>query len=115
MDLEQLREYCLSLPGAGEDIKWGNNLCFTVAGKIFCIADLEPPDHVSFKVTDEEFEELSQTDGFIPAPYLAKARWVTVVDRSSLNIKMWKQYILQSYRLIRSKLPKKTQLSLGDL
>ncbi len=90
MNIEQLRVYCLSLPGVEEDIKWGNNLCFTVAKKIFCIADLEPPDNVSFKVREDEYEELSSREGFMPAPYLARAKWVTVTDRFRLNLKEWK-------------------------
>jgi predicted DNA-binding protein (MmcQ/YjbR family) len=113
MDFEQLRTYCLSLPGVEEDIKWGNNLCFTVAKKIFCIADLEPPDHVSFKVKEEEFEEISQRPGFMPAPYLARAKWVTVTDFYVLNPKQWQAYLLQSYELIKAKLPKKLREELG--
>ena len=109
MDIEQLRAYCLSLPGVEEDIKWGNNLCFTVAKKIFCIADLEPPDNVSFKVTDEEFEELSQRPGFMPAPYLARAKWVTLTDYHILKQKQWQAYLLQSYESIKAKLPKKVR------
>jgi predicted DNA-binding protein (MmcQ/YjbR family) len=109
MDIEWLRATCLALPGTSEDIKWGNDLCFLVAEKMFCVTNLEPPLHVSFKVTDEEFEELSQREGIIPAPYMARNKWVMVQQVSKLSKTEWKQYIQQSYELIKSKLPKKTQ------
>ena len=35
MNIEQLRKFCLSFPGATEDIKWGNDLCFCVGKKMF--------------------------------------------------------------------------------
>ena len=40
MNIEQLRKYCLSFPHATEDVKWGNDLCFCVGGKMFCVTGL---------------------------------------------------------------------------
>jgi predicted DNA-binding protein (MmcQ/YjbR family) len=113
MDIEVLRSICLAFPAVTEDVKWETNLCFCVGGKIFCIANLEPPHTFSFKVTDEEFDELSETDGFKPAPYLARAKWVLVVDSSKLNKKDLKNYLQQSYNMIRTKIPKAQRKKLG--
>jgi len=113
MDLETIRKICLSLPAATEDIKWGNDLVFSVGGKMFCVASLEPPFKCSFKVKDEEFEELSTTEGFLPAPYMARAKWVLVTKPSKLNKKEWEQYIRQSYELVKQKLTKKQREQLG--
>jgi hypothetical protein len=46
MDIEILRQICLSFPATTEDVKWETNLCFCAAGKIFCIANLEPPSYI---------------------------------------------------------------------
>ena len=113
MDIEWLRRYCLSLPATSEDIKWGNDLCFLVGGKMFCVAGLEQPLSVAFKVPDEIFEELSASDGIIPAPYMARNKWVKVQNVNKLNRKQWEQYIAQSYTLIKNKLPKKFRKELG--
>ena len=67
MDIETLRDMCRALPAVTEDIKWGHDLCFSVAGKMFCVAGLEGPLTVSFKVKDEEFDELSNSPGMRPA------------------------------------------------
>jgi predicted DNA-binding protein (MmcQ/YjbR family) len=113
MHIEQLREYCLSLPGVKEDIKWEHDLCFTVAGKMFCVASLEATHAVSFKVTEEQFDELSVSPAIIPAPYMARNKWIQVLAWSRLNDSEWKLYIRRSYELVTAKLPKKVQLSLG--
>lgn len=107
MNIESLREFCLSLPSVTEDIKWGNDLCFLIAGKMFCVTSLSGPFTVSFKVRDEEFEELSNTPGFIPAPYVARYKWVQLSDPDSISARKMEHYIRQSYELIKSKLPKK--------
>lgn len=113
MNVETLRKICSSLPAVTEDIKWGNDLVFSVGDKMFCVASLEPPFSCSFKVSDDEFDELSNQNGFIPAPYMARAKWVLVTDATRLNKKEWEQYVKQSYELIKSKLTKKFRAKLG--
>ena len=113
MDIEWLRKICLSLPATTEDIKWGNDLCFLVADKMFCVAGLEAPLKVALKVPDEAFEELSQREGFIPAPYMARNKWVLVSEAAKLSKKEWEHFIRQSYELIKNKLTKKKRMELG--
>ena len=112
MNIELLRKYCLSLPGVTEDVKWGADLCFCVGEKMFCVTSLEGPFKTSFKVTDEEFEELVSQEGIMPAPYLARAKWVLVSDTAKLSKKDWIDHIKKSYRLIAAKLPKKLRQEL---
>lgn len=113
MDIENLQKICSALPAVTEDVKWGHDLVFSVGGKMFCAASLEPPFTCSFKARDEEFEELSSREGFMPAPYMARARWVLVTDPSKLNKKEWESYIRQSYEMVKAKLTKKLRSELG--
>jgi len=107
MDIETLRDFCLKLPAATEDVKWGHDLCFSVAAKMFCVAGLDGPLTVSFKVKDEEFDELSSSPGMKPAPYVARYKWVLVEEVDALSLKEWKHYVKQSYDLVKAKLPKR--------
>jgi predicted DNA-binding protein (MmcQ/YjbR family) len=109
VNIEALRELCLGLPGVTEDIKWGADLCFLVGEKMFCVTSIEPPHSVSFKVTDEEFEEMVARPGIIPAPYMARNKWVNVHEWSGLTDSEWETYVKQSYSLVKSKLTKKVQ------
>ena len=108
MTIEDLQAICNKFGEVTEDIKWGHDLCFNIGGKMFLVTG---PDNVpvsaSFKATEESFNELVERDGFIPAPYLAKHKWVYVDDISRLSKKEWNQYIAQSYELVKAKLPKK--------
>jgi predicted DNA-binding protein (MmcQ/YjbR family) len=113
MNIDFIRQYCLSLPAATEDIKWGNDLCFSIGGKMFCVSSLEPPFKVAFKVPDEVYDELSIRDGFIPAPYMARAKWILITDPTKLNKNELEQYIHKSYELIRAKLTGKLKKQLG--
>lgn len=112
MDIETLRELCRSLPAVTEDVKWGHDLCFSIGGKMFCVAALDGPLTVSFKVKDDDFDELSSSPGFCPAPYVARYKWVLVEDVDRLSRKEWAHYVTQSYNLVRAKLPKKVALTL---
>ncbi|MEO6168685.1 MAG: MmcQ/YjbR family DNA-binding protein [Chitinophagales bacterium] len=107
MDIEILRSICLKQEGATEDIKWGNDLCFCIAEKMFCVAGLQPPLQISFKVKDDEFDELINKQGIIPAPYVARYKWVLAQDVNLFTKKQWEHYIRQSYELVKSKLSKK--------
>jgi len=113
MDIEQLRQYCLSFPAATEDIKWDHDLVFSVGAKMFCVIALEPPFTCSFKVSDEIFEEMSQQQGFRPAPYMARAKWVQVTNLQIVKYSELQSLIKQSYDLIKQKLTKKMRTELG--
>lgn len=112
MDVDNLRKICLSFPAVTEDVKW-KNLVFSVGEKMFCMMPLEQPFRCSFKVSDEEFEEVSMADGFMAAPYLARAKWILVTNPSKLNRRDWERYIKQSYELVKKKLTKKVKEQLG--
>ena len=107
VNIEWLRTFCLSLPGVKEEVKWGNDLCFTVGKKMFCVTGLESEFQFSFKVSDEEFDELSNRSGFVPAPYMARAHWVLLTEPSRLSKKEAENYIGASYQMIFDKLTRK--------
>ena len=108
MNLEELRNICLGLVDATEDIKWGHDLCFSIGGKMFLVTSADStPTSASFKVADEDFDELSERKGFKPAPYMARHKWVWVEDINLVGKKEWKQFAGRSYELVKAKLPKK--------
>jgi predicted DNA-binding protein (MmcQ/YjbR family) len=110
MDVDRLRRYCLSLPHTTEQIQWEDNLVFKVGGRMYAIAALEPgPTCLSFKSSLEEFAELVEQPGVIPAPYLARAHWVALTSREALPPGELERLLRHSHELVFSKLPRKTQ------
>jgi predicted DNA-binding protein (MmcQ/YjbR family) len=108
MNLESLREFCLSLPGATADIKWGQDLVFSVGNKMFCAVNTEPPHQCSFKTSDDDFAELIERQGMRPAPYLARAMWVQEEQLGETLERSERERLLrQAYELVRAKLPKR--------
>ncbi|HXI90182.1 MAG TPA: MmcQ/YjbR family DNA-binding protein [Blastocatellia bacterium] len=114
MNLDSIRNYCLSLPHATEDIQWGNDLLFRISGKIFAGMSLDPPHSISFKCTPEKFDELIEFEGIIPAPYMARNKWVMLEHLDALNDAEIKRLIQNSYEMIFSKLTKKAQAELAE-
>jgi predicted DNA-binding protein (MmcQ/YjbR family) len=89
-------------------------LFFPLAQKMFCVVGLnQSPTSASFKVTEEEFDEICNRDWFKPAPYVAKYKWVLIEDVRKMNKTEWKHYIKQSYDLVKGKLPAKIKKQLG--
>jgi predicted DNA-binding protein (MmcQ/YjbR family) len=113
--IDWVREFCLSLPHTTEDIQWENDLLFRIANKIYCVVALEPhaANKIAFKCTEEKFAELVEVDGIIPAPYMARNHWVSIVDLNALRQPEIKELIRNSYQLVMAKLPKKTQTALA--
>jgi predicted DNA-binding protein (MmcQ/YjbR family) len=110
MDAEKIRAICLSFPQATEHVIWGNDLTFKVAGKMFAHAVLEPaPVWLSFKASEEHFHELTERAGIIPAPYLARAKWVALETRNAVSLGELSELLRDSYDLVVAKLPKKTR------
>jgi len=81
---------------------------------MFCVTGLDAaPVSLSFKVTDEEFEELCNEPGFRPAPYVAKYKWVLLDDINRLKKTALKEYLQQSYELVKQKLSPKIKKQIG--
>lgn len=112
MDPEFIRKICEQLAAVTEEVKWDNDLVFSVGGKMFSVCTLLVPHTVSFKVPDEDFEEYCDKTGFQPAPYLARAKWVQVSADAGLSLRDLERLIITSYQLVVAKLPKKKQQEL---
>jgi predicted DNA-binding protein (MmcQ/YjbR family) len=110
IDIDWLRKTCLKLPGATEQIQWGNDLLFKVGRKMFAIAPLEPaPVCLTFKCSDESFAELTERPGIIPAPYLARAKWVALETPEAITRDELLELLRTSYELVFTKLSKRAQ------
>ena len=106
--LAKIRAVCKKLPGSTFDIKWGKDMCYSVGGKMFAVMG----DHakqgpsISFKVEDNRFLELTDREGFIPAPYMAKHKWVLVRDMKKVTDMELAELVTRSHELVAAKLPR---------
>ena len=114
MNSESVRAHCLSFPHATENVQWGNDLVFKIAGKMFAVMVLEPPAKyvLSFKCTEEKFNELTEQDGIDPAPYMARNKWAALERFDVLSDRELKELLRNSYQLVYDKLPKKLRTQL---
>lgn len=107
MNIEELRSFCLSLPRATEDIKWGADLCFCVGEKMFCVTSIDGADNgISLKCTPDKFAELIEREGIDPAAYVGRYKWVRIDNLNSVTPSELKVLIRKSYELVFNKLPK---------
>ena len=118
MNIEQIREYTLSLPGVTEDQPFGDDIItFRLEGKIFvCLwigggendmKNSEP--RLALKLSPERNEELrAQFSAVAPAYHWNKKHWSDVYyeQLSDSQVMAW---IRESHQLIASKLPKAVQ------
>ena len=82
MNLEELREYCLSLSHVTEDMPFGEDiLVFRICNRIFALTSLESvPLRVSLKCDPERAIELREQypDKIVAGYHLNKKHWNTV-------------------------------------
>jgi predicted DNA-binding protein (MmcQ/YjbR family) len=113
MDIESIRRCCLAFPLATENVQWGYDLCFKIDGKLFAVTPLEPaPVRLSFKASPENFQELCERPGIIPAPYMARAQWVALQELNAIADSQLRELLAESYRLVFERLPRKRQAEL---
>ena len=103
MDIEQLRDYCLSKPLTEEGLPFGPNvLVFKVKGKIFLLASLDTPQlQFNVKCNPDLAEELrEQYSCVIPGFHMNKKHWNTIIPDGSVSTAQLKEWIDDSYDLI---------------
>jgi predicted DNA-binding protein (MmcQ/YjbR family) len=113
MSIDWVRQLCLPFPHVTEQVQWDDVLVFKVGGKMFAIAPLEAADQwIAFKCSPEEFAELTERPGIIPAPYLARAYWISIESESVLRRSEVEALLRRAHELVFAKLPKTHQQKL---
>ncbi len=115
MDAQWIRSRCLALPGVTEDLKWEKDLCFLVGGRMFCVLVLDGPFSASLKVDPEEYDALLDTPDILPAPYLARYKWVQIRGPKAFDHKQWGARLERSYALVVASLPSRIRRDLAEL
>ncbi len=112
MNIEQVREYCLTLPGVTEDSPYGPDMIvYRIEGKIFLHLPLEYADpRISIKLPPEKGQELRERYDAVRAAYhLNKVHWSDILIEKTFSPDQIKDWILESYNLVLNKLPKRVR------
>ena len=111
MDIESVREYCLSLPMVTEDMAFGDdNLLFRICGKIFACMAVDGDDYLALKANPDFALDLREKYHEIePAWHWNKKYWNQLRLRSNLSTHLIQSLIRHSYSEVVAKLPKKVK------
>jgi len=115
MDIEQIRDYCLSKKSVKESLPFGEEvLVFKVAGKVFLLMSMdERPLQFNVKCDPEKAIELrEQYDCVQPGYHMNKKHWNTIIVDGSAPTKLLKDWMDHSYEQVVLGLPKKERMKL---
>lgn len=114
MNIESVREYCLSLPHATEDFPFDETtLAFRIGGRIFAMIDLERTEWFVLKCNPDMAIELREKYAEIsPAWHMNKRHWNQINLFGYLSEELICSLIRHSYSLVVQKLPKAIRISL---
>lgn len=118
MNVEEFRNYSLSLPAAEENSPWTepqyqNLITFTVGGKWFALLDIENK-FCDLKCAPENVDELqARYNGVQPAWHMNKTHWIKLLLDSDVPDKEIETLIREAYDLIVKSLPKSKRQELG--
>ena len=103
MNIEEFREYCLSLKGVREKMPFLN-----VADKWFCFVNIEVFDFCCIKCNPEESGELQTTYiGIKPGWHMNKKYWISVYFNQDVPDEKIKELVSKSYDIVVKSLTKK--------
>ncbi|MEH6663782.1 MAG: MmcQ/YjbR family DNA-binding protein [Brevundimonas sp.] len=112
MDRAGVKRVCLALPAATLDHPFGDDHdVYKVGGRMFAI--LGGTGGLSFKASDIAFEVLTGTGRAVPAPYLARGKWVHLADPAAWPDDDLKDHLTTAHALIAAKLTKTARKDLG--
>lgn len=118
MNLETLRDFCLTLPGVTEELPFGpDTLVFKVMGKVFLLTPLDEVN-LSFNVKcdPEKAEELREKHNDVkPGYHMNKKHWNTIYVSGSIPSELLFSWVKHSYELVASSLTKTLKQELAAL
>ena len=118
MDVAAVKAHCSRYPAAVSKLYGppSNVLVYYVGGRKFAYFKTSEPERwrFSFCTGPERFLELTDVPGIKPARYMAKYRWVTVVDVGSVPADYLRELIAWSYAKALSGLSRRRQSAIAD-
>ena len=111
MNIEEIRNYCLSKAGTEETLPFDEDtLVFKVVGKMFALISITEPDSINLKCDPEYAVELREKyDAVKPGFHMNKKHWNTVELHTGLDAIFICELINHSYEQVVAGLPKKLQ------
>ena len=116
MERQEFDAFCKSLKATTNVEQWGGASVWKVGGKIFAICSRWGQGQhtkISFKCSDMSYTILTDQPGIIPAPYLARAKWVQIDTADAMSDQDIRDYIETAYVIIMAKLTKAKRKELG--
>lgn len=116
MNIEEVRNFCLSLPLATERCPFGPDvLALELAGRSFCLLELSGKwDFYNLKVSPDYGVELCERYADIfPGFHMNKRHWISVRFQGDVPDKLQRELITHSYNQVVKALSKKLRLQLG--
>jgi predicted DNA-binding protein (MmcQ/YjbR family) len=107
MNVDEIRKFCLSFPGATEKLQWEDALCFKVSEKLFAVLGLDNV-RLMFKCAPEIFTELIEREDIDPSPYLGRYKWVILHRLDAVPWAELKDLIRQSHEMVAAKTSRKS-------
>ena len=114
MNIEDYRDFCLSLPGTTEETPFGpDTLVFKVGGKIFTLTDLQTFASFNVKCDPERAADLRERYDYVrPGFHMNKKHWNTILVGTGAPDAQLRQWLTESYQLIVAALPKAVRAEL---
>ncbi len=114
MNIEEFRDFCLSLPNTAEETPFGpDTLVFKIGGKIFALTNLQTFSSVNLKCDPDQAADLRERYGYVlPGWHMNKKHWNTILIGTGVTNAQLHQWITDSYQLIVAALPKSSRAML---
>ena len=111
MNIEEFRDYCLSLPGVTEATpfeKFSRGkftiLVFYVSGHMFCYFNIDDFRFITIKCDPEQMAELKERYQAIGEPFNGDKRyWISVDVNNDVDDNTLKSLVMQSYQLVKNR------------
>ena len=116
MKRKEFDSYCGALKGATHVVQWGGSSVWKIGGKIFAVCSSWGDgghDKISFKCSDLGYDILKDQPGLVPAPYLARAKWIQVAEPGAMPDDDLRSQIEAAYRIVAGKLTRAARRDLG--
>jgi predicted DNA-binding protein (MmcQ/YjbR family) len=115
MNIEKIREYCISKKGVTEEFPFDEvTLVFKVAGKMFALTNLDGDLSINLKCDPETAIELREKyPSVTPGYHMSKIHWNSISIDGSIPDKLILSWIDHSYDCVVKGLPKKLRQELS--